>query len=112
MRKTKNTLRDLMRMAEKYGVADNALFVSAVKQYALQMKVIETIQNSLDQADMTTTKSYVKGIENVYANPLVRELPKHSDAANRTAQTMLDIIKKLGVERPVSGKLSEMMADD
>ena len=38
----------------------------------------------------------MKGENNDYAAPLVKELPKHSDAANRTAGTILDIIVKLG----------------
>ena len=55
------------------------------------------------------TKEYVKGRENVYSHPLVKELPKHSDSANRTAATILDIIKTFGKEPVQKGKLEEFM---
>ncbi len=98
MKKTQS-YEDLVKMAERYGVADNALFLAAANQYAVQLKVIELIQGAIDEANLTTTKTYLAGTENLYANPLVRELPKHSDAANRTLGTMLDIIVKLGREK-------------
>ena len=41
----------------------------------------------------------VKGRENVYANPIIKELPKHADSASRTLTTMLEIIKKLGYKQ-------------
>lgn len=100
---------DLIRMAENYGVADNALFVSAARQYEIQTKVIKSIERILDEADLTVSKSYVKEVENVYANPLVKELPKHSDSANKTLAIMLDIIAKLGRKEEKSEGLEDVM---
>ena len=54
------------------------------------------IYDGIEDGDLTTQKSYVSGQKNEYAAPLVKELPKHSDAANRTAAVILDIIVKLG----------------
>lgn len=88
---------NLIEMAEEYNVADNTLFLAAANQYTVQQSVIETIKKQLDDdGSATTTKEYVKGRENVYVNPLIKELPKHSDSANKTLATMLDIITKLG----------------
>ena len=100
---------DLIRMAENYGVADNALFVSAARQYEIQTKVIKSIERILDEADLTVSKSYVKEVENVYANPLVKELPKQSDSANKTLAIMLDIIAKLGRKEEKSEGLEDVM---
>ena len=102
---------DLIRMAENYGVADNALFVSAARQYEIQTKVIKSIERILDEADLTVSKSYVKEVENVYANPLVKELPKHSDSANKTLAIMLDIIAKLGRKEEKSENLEDVMKE-
>ena len=113
MPKQKDNYMELIKMAKSYGVDKNALFLAAAKQYALQQRVINSIKDTLDSGDsLMTTKEYVKGRENIYANPLVKELPKHSDSANKTASCMLDIIKTLGREpKPESGKLEQMMVD-
>jgi hypothetical protein len=90
------TFDELMKMAKSYGVDNNALFLAAAKQYDLQQKVIEMLKEGIEDGDLTTQKTYLKGEKNDYAAPLVKELPKHSDAANRTAGIILDIIVKLG----------------
>ena len=96
MAKKGATYDELLKMAKSYGVDDNALFLAAAKQYDLQQKVIEMLKEGIEDGDLTTQKTYLKGEKNDYAAPLVKELPKHSDAANRTAGTILDIIVKLG----------------
>ena len=83
-------------MAKQYGVDQNALFLAAAKQYDLQQRVIEMLKAGIEDSDLVTSKTYIAGQSNDYAAPLVKELPKHSDAANRTAQVILDIVVKLG----------------
>jgi hypothetical protein len=96
MAKKLTTYDDLLRMAKSYGVDNNALFLAAAKQYDLQQKVIEMLKEGIEDGELTTSKTYISGQANDYAAPLVKELPKHSDAANRTAGIILDIIVKLG----------------
>ena len=100
----------LLKMAQDYGVDKNALFLQAIEQYDVQARVIQNIKKALDEedGDLTTSKEYVKGRVNIYANPLVKELPKHADAANRTLQTMLTIIKELGKPPTPKDRLTEM----
>ena len=95
MAKKLNTYDDLLKMAKSYGVNNNALFLAAAKQYDLQQRVIEMLKESIEDGELTTSKTYISGQANEYAAPLVKELPKHSDAANRTAGIILDIIVKL-----------------
>lgn len=115
MGKKDATYTKLLRMAKDYGVEKNALFLQAVEQYTVQARVIQDIKAALDVEDddgkLLTSKEYVKGRVNVYANPLVRELPKHADAANRTLQTMLTIIKELGKPPAPKDRLTEMQED-
>lgn len=111
MAKSKITYSKLIKLAKEYGVADNALFMAAAEQYAVQSIVIQNIKDALDDEDeLTTTKEYVKGRQNLCVNPLIKELPKHSDSANKTLQTMLDIITKLGHEPAKKNRLAEMMS--
>ena len=111
MPKVKTTFEDLMQMAKRYGLEDNELFISCANQYDLQQKVIANIKAAIEEEDsLTVTKEYVKSRTNVYANPLVRELPKHSDSANKTLGMMLNIIESLGTKQPASkSKLEELM---
>ena len=96
MAKIATTYDELLKMARRYGVDQNALFLAAAKQYDLQQKVIALLNDGIEDGDLTTQKMYISGQKNEYAAPLVKELPKHSDAANRTATVILDIIVKLG----------------
>lgn len=108
----RNLFDDLVAMAEEYNVSDNTLFLAAANQYAVQQNVIEMIKNQLDDdGSATTTKEYVKGRENVYTNPLIKELPKHSDSANKTLATMLDIITKLGHKTEKETALAKFTKD-
>ena len=105
MARKPKTYNDLLKMAKSYGVDKNALFLTAAKQYDLQQRVIEMLKAGIEEGELTTSKTYISGQANDYAAPLVKELPKHSDAANRTAAVILDIIVKLG-------KKPEEKADD
>lgn len=108
MKKVSNTYDNLMKLAEEYNVHDNALFISAAEQYSIQAQIINMIREELNgDSSPISTKEYVKGRKNEYANPLIRELPKHSDSANRTLQTMLDIIVKLGKRTEKESALAE-----
>lgn len=110
MGKIKTKYEQIIEMAQSYGVSENALFVSCAEQYALQCEVIDLIKKAIEEEDtLVTEKSYKSGVMNLYANPLVRELPKHSDSANKTLSTMIDIINKLGRKAEPKGKLSELM---
>ena len=110
--KSDKILKGLLRMAKRYGVEKNELFLSAVNQYALQQQLIMQIQDEIVSGELLTSKEYVKGRENIYVHPLVKELPKHSDAANKTAAVMLDMIKQLGQEKQKKvDPLSSAIAD-
>jgi len=96
-----SSISKLKNLAKQYGIEDNALFLTTLDRYIAQQRIIDMIKEELDNVDVAVSKEYVKGRENIYAHPLVKELPKHSDAANKTASLLLEIINKLG-EKPKS----------
>lgn len=111
MARNSKKLTELIEMAETYGVSDNALLLSAIKQYELQLKIIDKIKKELNKSSgdgLLTSKEYVKGRENICVNPLIKELPKHSDSANKTAALILNIIETLGKEPEFDGKLNQL----
>lgn len=108
MAKKKLGFDEIMELAETYGVKDNVLFVSAAERYAGQIKIIEEMQEKLkDGLLMTSTGSM--GQEKIETNPLVIQLPKYNDTANKTLGVMLDIITKLGTAAPVGDKLGDFL---
>lgn len=98
---TRNTnkyfdIKKVKSMAKQYGVDSNAFFLQSLKNYETIQKAIESIDAALADNDAMVTKEYVKGRENLYVNPAIKELPKLSDAANKTMSTMISIIKEFG----------------
>lgn len=103
------TYDDLMNLAQRFSVESNEMFRSAAQQYEMQMKLIAKMKETIENEDMLVTKEYVKGRENVMANPLIKELPKHYDSANKTLGVMLNIIDSMGRKEKASTKLNELM---
>ena len=109
MAKKKMTFDEIMDLAEQYGVKDNVLFVSASKRYAGQLEMIESIQEDLRERGLMIEKPNTNGDIVPVANPLVSQLPKYNDTANKTLGVMLDIIGKLGTAAPAGDKLGEFL---
>lgn len=97
MAKKRINHEDILRMAESYGVRENPLFLAATEQYDFQLAVIRKCRDALETDDrMIVEKEYVKGQENLQPNPIITQLPKLTDSANRTLGVMLDIIERIG----------------
>ena len=56
MAKEKIGFADLMKLAQRYSLEDNELFISCANQYDLQVKVIEKIKASIEKDDLLCTK--------------------------------------------------------
>lgn len=105
---SRSVYNNLMDMAAAYGVDKNPLFMTAAHQYQVQQTIIDKIRRELSaEKTLCVEKEYVKNRENTYVHPLIKELPKHSESANRTAQTMLAIITQLGKEPAAGNKMAE-----
>lgn len=109
MAKKNKTYTELIEMAKKYGVDDNAMFINAVEQYTIELDIIKSLKNEIDRSEITTTKSYQKDADNLYVNPCIAQIPKHVDSCNKTLKQMLDIITTLGKEPKEAGKLDAFL---
>ena len=108
MAKKKLEFDEIMELAKTYGVDDNVLFVSAADRYAGQIKIIQEMQKSVAGGLLMKTVGSM-GQEKIETNPLVAQLPKYNDTANKTLGVMLDIIQRLGTAAPVGDKLGEFL---
>ena len=111
MAKKKLTFDEIMELADQYGVKENILFISAARRYAGQLDLIEKLQNDIQTIGLTIEKTNTNGAKNIDANPLVSQLPKYNDTANKTLSAMLEIISKLGTPAPAGDKLGEFLSE-
>lgn len=110
----KKTLQEqaeiIIKQAEERGVENNFLFVTTFDRYLTQIKILDSLKESINSDGMTVTKEYVKGRKNVYTNPAVSEYNKTTDSANRTVTTLVKIINGFGsAEKEEVDPLIELM---
>ena len=100
MAKAVSSYRKLMKFGKIFEVHQDEDFKAAAMTYAEEAELIARMREQLEEDGMTVSKEYVKGRENVCVHPLVQEIPKHVDCANRTLGILGDIIVKRGRKRP------------
>lgn len=113
MAKSKTSLQQqaklILEQAEKRGVSSNYFFATTFNRYQVQMKILEDLQKAIDEYGATVTKEYVKGRENLVANPAISEYNKTATAANGTVATLIKIMDALSSEPDSKDALSEFM---
>lgn len=87
---------EILRIAEETGVQTNFFFVTTFKRYQVQIKILNELEQSMNENGMLVKKEYVKGRKNLYSNPAVTEYNKTTDSANRTVATLMRIIQGFG----------------
>ena len=100
---------EILRRATEKGVSSNFFFVTTFKRYQVQMKILTDLEAEMNKTGAIITKTYVKGRENLCANPAIAEYNKTSTAANSTVSTLIQIIDKLSEEQVRESKLFKMM---
>lgn len=105
--KAVTSLRKIMAFGKIYGVDKEEDFKAAATTYAQEAELIAQMREKLRQDGMTVSKEYVKGRENVCVHPLIQEIPKHVDCANRTLNLIGNIIEQRGKPVEAEDSLSE-----
>lgn len=86
---------EILRIAEKYGVEQNFLFITTFKRYQVQLKILNELERRIQEDGSLVTKEYVKGRGNIYTHPAISEYNKTSTSANQTVATLIKIFKSL-----------------
>ena len=102
----------ILEMAEEKGVSSNFFFVTTFKRYQVQMKSLADLEKAINEHGATVTKEYVKGRQNLVANPAITEYNKTATAANGTVSTLINITKSLSNEPDAIDALSELLRDE
>lgn len=90
----------LIEFGKIYEVSDEEDYKAAALTYSQEALLIAKMRQQLAEDGTTITKEYVKGRENLCVHPLIQEIPKHVDCANRTLAILGDIIVKRGKKKP------------
>ena len=113
MAKSKLSLQEqankILEQAEERGFSSNFFFVTTFKRYQVQMKILTDLEAAIKEYGATVTKEYVKGRQNLVANPAITEYNKTSTAANGTVSTLINIIKTLSNEPDAVDALTEFL---
>lgn len=89
---------EIIKIAEESGVQSNFFFITTFKRYQVQLKMLDELEKSIENDGVTTTKEYVKGRQNVYSSPAVKEYNNTTDSANRTVACLMKILRNFNVE--------------
>lgn len=98
-------MTEVLAKAEQKGVSTNFFFRTTFARYQVQMKILQDLEKAIIEHGATVTKEYVKGRQNLVANPAITEYNKTATAANGTVSTLINIMKSLSDEEKNGGKL-------
>lgn len=90
--------QEILRIAEESGVQGNFFFITTFKRYQVQLNMLNELEKSMKTDGYLVKKAYVKGRENVYSSPAVKDYNATTDSANRTVSTLMKIIRSWNVE--------------
>ena len=104
-------VEQILKDAERLGLSDNYLFQTTFKRYQTQLKILDDLEEAINEYGATVTKEYVKGRENLTANPAITEYNRTSTAANGTVATLIKIITSAKPTEEKSDSLAEFLDD-
>ena len=87
--------QEILRIAEKHGVEQNFFFITTFKRYQVQIQIANDLEKKIKEDGVLVKKEYVKGRENVYSHPAIRDYNRTTDSANKTVATLIKIIMAL-----------------
>lgn len=99
----------IMDLANKAGVEKNFFFLTTFERYLTQLKILSELKESIETDGTLVTKQYVKGRENIYTNPALKEYNNTTTVANRTVECLMRIIKGFNVAEEETDELMDVI---
>ena len=88
---------EIKAMAEASGLADNFYFLTTFERYLMQIRILDDLKKEIEEApSVLVYKKYVRGSENQYTHPAIKEYNRTTDSANKTVMALLKILDSLG----------------
>lgn len=98
-------MKRLMQFGEQYDVQNDADFLECAGNYAAEAELIAKMRALVEAEGLTVMKSYKTGDQPV-AHPLIPEIAKHVDCANRTLAVMREIVETRGARKEETSDLA------
>nr|DAW56139.1 MAG TPA: terminase small subunit [Caudoviricetes sp.] len=92
----KEQAEEIKKMAEEKGLEDNFFFLTTFDRYLVQIDILESLKEEINDEGTTVSKEYVKGRKNLYTNPAINAYNRTTDSANKTVSTLLKILNGAG----------------
>lgn len=89
--------KKLIAFAKVYQLDNEEDFLEAARIYSEEAALIAQMREILEEEGLTVWKTYKSG-DMLCAHPLLSELPRHVDSANKCLATMGDMITKRGAK--------------
>lgn len=87
--------KKLLAFGKTYQIDKEQDFIEAARMYSEEAGLIDQMRDRLDADGLTVTKEYKTGSVEV-AHPLLSELPRHVESANRCLGTIGTMISERG----------------
>lgn len=87
---------EILKQAEETGVIDNFFFKSTFDRYLYQLKLINQLQDQIDNSPTVVEQTYVKGRSNFVVSPCIRGYNSLCSEANKTMNVLLKIVESFG----------------
>ena len=88
-------VKKILDEAKEKGLNTDYFFKTTLNRYKTQLKLLRGLEKAIKENGSLVTKEYVKGRENLVANPAIAEYNKTASAANSTVTTLISILKTL-----------------
>lgn len=90
--------KKMLAFGEKYQIEEEQDFLEAARIYSEEAALIDQMRDRLDEDGLTVMKTYKTGDVEV-AHPLLSELPRHVESANRCLMTISSMIEDRGTKK-------------
>ena len=90
--------RKMLTFGKEYQIENEQDFLEAARIYSEEAALIDQMRDRLDEDGLTVMKTYKTGDVEV-AHPLLSELPRHVESANKCLMTISSMIEDRGAKK-------------
>ena len=90
--------KKMLAFGKEYQIENEQDFLEAARIYSEEAALIDQMRDRLDEDGLTVMKTYKTGDCEV-AHPLLSELPRHVESANRCLMTISSMIEDRGTKK-------------
>ena len=101
---------EILELARQAGVSETYLFTTTFERYRVLIRTCESLRKAFENEDVTVSKEYVKGRENIVLNPAIRAYNTTATTANKTAESLLKLVDSLGMKNSTRKESKLMLA--